>query len=79
MFAADGDAGDDRAAGALAIQNFGFGNKTWGYNSFGAPIKSLGIGGLKLKLHRACIGRLFQSSDQVLDAEEIYALAKTMT
>jgi branched-chain amino acid transport system permease protein len=35
-------------AGALAIQSFGFGNKTWGYNSFGAPIKSLGIGGLNL-------------------------------
>jgi methylenetetrahydrofolate/methylenetetrahydromethanopterin dehydrogenase (NADP+) len=42
--------------------------------AFGA----LGIGGLKLKLHRACIGQLFQSSAQVLDAEEIYALAKTM-
>jgi methylenetetrahydrofolate/methylenetetrahydromethanopterin dehydrogenase (NADP+) len=43
--------------------------------AFGA----LGIGGLKLKLHRTCIAQLFQSSDQVLDAEEIYALAKTMT
>jgi len=43
--------------------------------AFGA----LGIGGLKLKLHRACIAQLFQSSDQVLDAEEIFALAKTMT
>lgn len=42
--------------------------------SFGA----LGIGGLKLKLHRACIGQLFDSADQVLDAEEIYALAKKM-
>jgi methylenetetrahydrofolate/methylenetetrahydromethanopterin dehydrogenase (NADP+) len=40
---------------------------------------ALGIGGLKLKLHRACVAQLFQSSDQVLDAEEIYALAKTMT
>ncbi len=39
---------------------------------------ALGIGGLKLKLHRACIGQLFESSDQVLDAEEIYALAKEM-
>jgi methylenetetrahydrofolate/methylenetetrahydromethanopterin dehydrogenase (NADP+) len=39
---------------------------------------ALGIGGLKLQLHRACIGQLFQNSDQVLDAEEIYALAKTM-
>jgi len=43
--------------------------------AFGA----LGIGGLKLKLHRACIAQLFQSLDQVLDAEEIYALAKIMT
>jgi methylenetetrahydrofolate/methylenetetrahydromethanopterin dehydrogenase (NADP+) len=42
--------------------------------AFGA----LGIGGLKLKLHRACIGKLFESSEQVFDAEEIYALAKAM-
>ncbi|HEU4476223.1 MAG TPA: NADP-dependent methylenetetrahydromethanopterin/methylenetetrahydrofolate dehydrogenase [Methyloceanibacter sp.] len=39
---------------------------------------ALGIGALKLKLHRGCIGKLFDSSDGVLDAEEIYALAKEM-
>jgi hypothetical protein len=39
---------------------------------------ALGIGGLKLKLHRACIGKLFESSDAVFDAENIYALAKEM-
>jgi methylenetetrahydrofolate/methylenetetrahydromethanopterin dehydrogenase (NADP+) len=39
---------------------------------------ALGIGALKLKLHRTCIGRLFERSDQVLDAEQIYALAKAM-
>jgi len=39
---------------------------------------ALGIGGLKLKLHRACVGKLFESSDLVLDAENIYALAKEM-
>ena len=39
---------------------------------------ALGIGGLKLKLHRACIGQLFESSEKVFDAEEIYALAKEM-
>jgi len=39
---------------------------------------ALGIGGLKLKLHRGCIGKLFESSEAVLDAEEIYALAKAM-
>jgi len=31
-----------------------------------------------LKLHRGCIGKLFDSSDGVLDAEQIYALAKEM-
>ena len=45
-----------------------------GKQAFGA----LGIGGLKLKLHRACVGQLFEGTDKVLDAEEIYALAKTM-
>jgi hypothetical protein len=50
------------------------GKKRDGVICFGA----LGIGGLKLKLHRACIGRLFESFDAVLDAEEIYALAKEM-
>lgn len=39
-------------------------------------IGALGVGGLKLKLHRACIGQLFEASDKVLDAEEIYAQAK---
>jgi hypothetical protein len=39
---------------------------------------SLGFGALKLALHRACIARLFEQNDLLLDAEEIYALAKTM-
>jgi hypothetical protein len=39
---------------------------------------ALGIGGLKLKLHRACVAKLFESTELVLDAEEIYALAKEM-
>jgi hypothetical protein len=39
---------------------------------------SLGFGALKLALHRACVTRLFEQNDLVLDAEEIYAIAKTM-
>ena len=50
------------------------GKDRYGKLAFGA----LGIGGLKLKLHRACIGKLFESSEAVFDAEEIYALAKEM-
>lgn len=38
----------------------------------------LGFGALKLALHRTCIARLFEQNDLVLDAEEIYAIAKGM-
>jgi methylenetetrahydrofolate/methylenetetrahydromethanopterin dehydrogenase (NADP+) len=35
---------------------------------------AIGVGGLKMKLHKSAIRRLFESNDLVLDAEEIYAL-----
>jgi hypothetical protein len=38
----------------------------------------LGLGALKLALHRACVSRLFEQNDLLLDAEEIYSIAKTM-
>jgi len=37
---------------------------------------ALGIGGLKMKVHRACVARLFEGNDLVFDAEEVYATAK---
>lgn len=39
--------------------------------AFGA----LAIGGLKMKVHKACIARLFERNDVVMDAEAIYDLA----
>ena len=39
---------------------------------------AIGFGSLKLAVHRACIARLFEDNKQVLDAENIYALAKEM-
>lgn len=39
---------------------------------------AIGFGTLKLALHRACIGKLFESKDQVFDVDEIFDLAKTM-
>jgi hypothetical protein len=42
-----------------------------GFLAYGA----IGVGGTKMKIHKAAIGRLFESNDQVLDAEEVYALA----
>ncbi|HZN88863.1 MAG TPA: methylene-tetrahydromethanopterin dehydrogenase N-terminal domain-containing protein [Thermoleophilaceae bacterium] len=37
---------------------------------------ALGIGGKKMKTHKACVGRLFESSDLVLNADGVYAVAK---
>ncbi|HEY3394001.1 MAG TPA: NAD(P)-dependent methylenetetrahydromethanopterin dehydrogenase [Lacipirellulaceae bacterium] len=39
---------------------------------------ALGVGGIKMKLHKAAIRRLFESNDAVLDAEEIYALGESI-
>lgn len=39
---------------------------------------AIGFGTLKLALHRACIAQLFTDNKQVLDAENIFALAKDM-
>jgi methylenetetrahydrofolate/methylenetetrahydromethanopterin dehydrogenase (NADP+) len=45
-----------------------------GTRTFGA----LGVGGLKMKIHKACIARLFERNDQVLDAETIAEIARTV-
>jgi hypothetical protein len=37
---------------------------------------AIGIGATKMKIHKAAVARLFESNDQVLDAEEVYALAE---
>ena len=43
-----------------------------GIKTYGA----LGIGGLKMKIHKACIARLFEQNDLVLDAESILDVAR---
>lgn len=37
---------------------------------------ALAIGGMKMKIHKAALAQLFTRNDQVLDAPEIYAIAK---
>ncbi|MFL5578682.1 MAG: NAD(P)-dependent methylenetetrahydromethanopterin dehydrogenase [Gemmatimonadaceae bacterium] len=39
-------------------------------------IGALGVGNLKMKIHRACIARLFERNDLVLDAETITEVAR---
>ena len=50
------------------------GKEKFGKVIFGA----LGIGGLKMKVHRACVARLFESNELVLDAEKVFAIAREM-
>jgi hypothetical protein len=37
---------------------------------------AIGVGDTKMKLHRAAVAKLFESNDQVMDAEEVYALGE---
>jgi len=39
---------------------------------------ALGVGGLKMKIHKACIARLFETNDAVLDAETIADVARDL-
>ncbi|HEY7185421.1 MAG TPA: hypothetical protein VH436_02675 [Vicinamibacterales bacterium] len=45
-----------------------------GVTTFGA----LGVGNLKMKIHKACIARLFEKNDQVLDVETISDIASEL-
>jgi len=46
-----------------------------GVKVFGA----LGVGGLKMKIHKACIARLFEKNDLILDAEAIADVATDLS
>ena len=35
---------------------------------------AIGVGETKMKIHKAAIARLFESNDQILDAEEVFAI-----
>ena len=39
---------------------------------------ALGVGGTKMKIHKAAIARLFESNTQILDTAAIYAIAETL-
>jgi methylenetetrahydrofolate/methylenetetrahydromethanopterin dehydrogenase (NADP+) len=39
---------------------------------------ALGVGSLKMKVHKACIARLFERNDLVLDAETIADVARQL-
>jgi methylenetetrahydrofolate/methylenetetrahydromethanopterin dehydrogenase (NADP+) len=62
-------------AGIEGIEATDDGVERDGVTTFGA----LGVGKLKMKLHKACIARLFEQNDLVLDVETIAELASKMS
>ncbi|HML55051.1 MAG TPA: hypothetical protein PKC79_13230, partial [Solidesulfovibrio magneticus] len=58
--------------GAEGVESKWDGEERHGKKLFGA----LGIGGLKMRVHRACLAKMFTQNDLVFDAEAIYAVAK---
>jgi len=50
------------------------GKEREGVISYGA----IGVGDTKMKVHKAAVARLFESNDQIMDAEEVYALAAAL-
>jgi len=39
---------------------------------------ALGVGSLKMKVHKACVARLFERNDEVLDIDGIYNIARSL-
>lgn len=39
---------------------------------------AIGVGGTKMKIHRAAIAKLFESNAQILDAEEVFSIAQSL-
>jgi hypothetical protein len=69
---------DLNAVPPLGIEGVGVSDKGVerdGVLSYGA----IGVGDLKMKIHKAAIARLFERNDCVLDAEEVYALAENVS
>lgn len=61
-------------AGIEGVEAMDNGTTRDGILAFGA----LGVGGLKMKVHKAAIARLFERNDLVMNAEEVLALAQSL-
>jgi methylenetetrahydrofolate/methylenetetrahydromethanopterin dehydrogenase (NADP+) len=68
------DVGTGRILGFEGIDMMDNNEERFGKRIFGG----IGIGALKLKLHRTCIARLFESNTLVIDAEEASLIAQSL-
>ena len=59
-------------AGIAGIEVFDKGAERGGVICYGA----IGVGGLKMKIHKAALRKLFEANDKVLDWAEVYAIGE---
>jgi hypothetical protein len=68
---------DFNAAEPLGIEGTGANDDFKDYDGK-RVLGALAIGGPKMKVHKACIRRLFETNDVILDIEGVYAVAKEL-
>jgi methylenetetrahydrofolate/methylenetetrahydromethanopterin dehydrogenase (NADP+) len=61
-------------AGIAGIEVFDKGKDREGLIGYGA----IGVGGLKMKIHKAALRKLFEANDQIFECGSIYALGETL-
>jgi hypothetical protein len=69
---------DFNAAEPLGIEGTGANDDFKDYDGK-RVLGALAIGGPKMKVHKACIRRLFETNDVILDIEGVYAVAKELS
>lgn len=62
-------------AGLAGIEVTDKGTMRQGVTCYGA----IGVGGTKMKIHKACLARLFEANDQRLDTDAIYEIGRRIT
>ena len=68
---------DFNAAEPLGIEGTGAPTISQDYDGK-RVLGALAIGGPKMKVHKACVRRLFASNDAILDIDGVYEIAKEL-
>ena len=68
---------DFNAAEPLGIEGTGAEDELEDYDGK-RVLGALAIGGPKMKVHKACVRRLFESNESILDVDGVYEIAKEL-
>ena len=69
---------DFNAAEPLGIEGTDAAGRLRGATTASSVLGALAIGGPKMKVHKACVRRLFETNDAILDVDGVYEIAKEL-